>query len=71
MTASIQGGKVTSFYLSELERQLLEHISRQEGPRVSKSTIVAKMILQDAERRGIDINDVATAMTAGQPAQAS
>lgn len=71
MTTSIQGGKVTSFYLSELERKLLEHIHKQEGPRVSKSTIVAKMIVQDAERRGISINDVASTLTAGQPAQAS
>lgn len=68
MTTSIQGGKVTSFYLSELERTLLEQIRNQEGPRVSKSTLVAKMIVQDAERRNIDVNAVAQTITANQPA---
>ena len=68
MTTSIQGGKVTSFYLSELERTLLEHIRIQEGPRVSKSTLVAKMIVEDAERRNIDVNAVAMTLTANQPA---
>ena len=68
MTTSIQGGKVTSFYLSELERTLLEHIRNQEGPRVSRSTLVAKMIVQDAERRNIDVNAVAQTITANQPA---
>lgn len=68
MTTSIQGGKVTSLYLSELERTLLEHIRNQEGPRVSRSTIIAKMIVQDAERRNIDVNAVAQTITANQPA---
>jgi DNA-binding response OmpR family regulator len=71
MTTPTQGGKPTSFYLSELEQALLEHIRRQEGHRTSKSAIVAKMIVQDAERRNIDIDEVALTLTAGQPAQAS
>ena len=68
MTTLMQDGKPTSFYLSELERTLLEHIRIQEGPRVSKSTLVAKMIVQDAERRNIDVNAVAMTLTANQPA---
>ncbi len=59
MTTQLQDGKPTSFYLSALEMALLEHIQRQEGPRTSRSAIVAKMIVQDAKRRGISIDDVA------------
>jgi hypothetical protein len=66
MTTLIQDGKPTSFYLSELERTLLEHIRIQEGHRTSKSAVIAKMIVQDAERRGININDVAMTITAIQ-----
>lgn len=66
MTTSLQDGRPTSFYLSALEIALLEHIQRAEGPRTSRSAIVAKMIMQDAERRGINVNDVA-AVTATQP----
>lgn len=68
MTTLMQDGKPTSFYLSELERTLLEHIREQEGPRTSKSAVVAKMIVQDAERRNIDVNAVAMTLTANQPA---
>ncbi len=68
MTTLTQGGKPTSFYLSELERTLLEHIRKQEGPRTSNSALVAKMIVQDAERRNIDVNAVAMTLTDNQPA---
>ena len=68
MTTLMQDGKPTSFYLSELERTLLEHIREQEGPRTSKSAVVAKMIVQDAERRNIDVNAVAMTLTDNQPA---
>jgi hypothetical protein len=68
MTTPTQGGKPTSFYLSELERALLEHIRQQEGHRTSSSAVVAKMIVQDAERRNIDVNAVAMTIAANQPA---
>ena len=68
MTTPTQGGKPTSFYLSELERALLEHIRQQEGHRTSSSAIVAYLIMQDAARRNIDINSVAMTLTANQPA---
>ena len=68
MTTLTQGGKPTSFYLSELERALLEHIRQQEGHRTSSSAVVAKMIVQDAERRNIDVNAVAMTLTDNQPA---
>jgi hypothetical protein len=68
MTTPTQDGKPTSFYLSKLERTLLEHICSQEGPRTSRSDVVAKMIVQDAERRNIDVNAVAMTLTDNQPA---
>lgn len=68
MAASIQGGKTTSFYLSDLECRLLDLIRMQEGPRVSKSTIIAKLIVTDAAQRGININEIAAATTIQGPA---
>lgn len=70
MTTPTDESKLMTLLVKPLERELLDLFCEQDG-RSSRSAIVRKMIVQEAERRGININDVAMAMTAGQPAQAS
>ena len=67
MTTPTDESKMMTLLGKPLERELLDLFCEQDG-RSSRSAIVRKMIVQEAERRGININDVAMTLSAIQPA---
>ncbi len=62
MTTPTDESKLMTLLVKPLERELLDLFCEQEG-RTSRSAIVRKMIHQEAERRGINVNDVAMTLT--------
>jgi len=66
MTTPTQEGKPISTWMFDHEIELLDRIRQQEG-RASRSAILRKLIVKEADR----LNIVLTDTTAGQPAQAS
>jgi len=66
MTTPTQEGKPISTWMFDHEIELLDRIRQQEG-RASRSAILRKLIVKEADRLNIVLPDT----TAGQPAQAS
>lgn len=62
MNTPTDESKMMTLLVKPLERELLDLFCEQDG-RSSRSAIVRKMIVQEAERRGININDVAMTLT--------
>ena len=63
MTTPTDESKMMTLLVKPLERELLDLFCEQDG-RSSRSAVVRKMIHQEAERRGINPNDVAMTLTA-------
>jgi hypothetical protein len=70
MTTPTDESKMMTLLVKPLERELLDLFCEQDG-RSSRSAIVRKMIVQEAERRGININDVAMTLTSVEAGPAS